>query len=82
MLTAGALVCVVCDLVQLSRELAQLCGGEQGAEAWEAVDFCQALAILAVNEQGGQVEGVHGVSSVGRHRMQLHCPMRWPVVRQ
>ncbi|RAL80409.1 cytosine methylase, phage-associated domain protein [Pseudomonas aeruginosa] len=24
----------------------------------------------------------HGVSSGGRHRMQLHCPMRWPVVRQ
>ncbi|HGM7619225.1 hypothetical protein ACV35Z_28325 [Pseudomonas aeruginosa] len=53
MLTAGALVCVVCDLVQLSRELAQLCGGEQGAEAWEAVDLGQALAILAVNEQRG-----------------------------
>ncbi|KYQ69500.1 hypothetical protein AXH09_10535 [Pseudomonas aeruginosa] len=82
MLTAGALVCVVCDLVQLSRELAQLCGGEQGAEAWEAVDLGQALAILAVQEQRGQVEGVHGVSSGGRHRMQLHCPMRWPVVRQ
>ncbi|WP_049878535.1 hypothetical protein [Pseudomonas aeruginosa] len=82
MLTAGALVSVVCDLVQLSRELSQLRGGEQGAEAWEAVDLGQALAILAVNEQGGQVEGVHGVSSGGRHRMQLHCPMRWPVVLQ
>ncbi|WCY69932.1 hypothetical protein KK235_19940 [Pseudomonas aeruginosa] len=82
MLTAGALVCVVCDLVELARELSQLSGGEQGAEAWEAVDLGQALAILAVNEQGGQVEGVHGVSSGGRHRMQLHCPMRWPVVRQ
>ncbi|HBN9670091.1 TPA: hypothetical protein RQ546_000109 [Pseudomonas aeruginosa] len=55
MLTAGALVCVVCDLVQLSRELSQLSGGEQGAEAWEAVDLGQALAILAVDEHGGQV---------------------------
>ncbi|OFS65584.1 hypothetical protein HMPREF2746_00550 [Pseudomonas aeruginosa] len=82
MLTAGALICVVCDLVQLSRELAQLSGGEQGAEAWEAVDLGQALAILAVDEHGGQVEGVHGVSSRGLRRMQLHCPMRWPVVRQ
>ncbi|MBG5838782.1 hypothetical protein I5G21_03070 [Pseudomonas aeruginosa] len=53
MLTTGALVCVVCDLVQLSRELAQLRRGEQCAEAWEAVDLGQALAILAVNEQRG-----------------------------
>ncbi|HCE6813305.1 TPA: hypothetical protein N0H14_003063 [Pseudomonas aeruginosa] len=53
MLTAGALVCVVCDLVELARELSQLSGGEQGAEAWEAVDLGQALAILAVNEQRG-----------------------------
>ncbi|MGP6221484.1 hypothetical protein ACQUHS_02005 [Pseudomonas aeruginosa] len=67
MLTAGALVCVVCDLVQLSRELAQLSGGEQGAEAGEAVDFGQALPALAVNEQRGQVYGMHGISSFGRH---------------
>ncbi|HHQ4332685.1 TPA: hypothetical protein ACSQQD_003257 [Pseudomonas aeruginosa] len=53
MKTSCVLVCVVCDLVQLSRELAQLCGGEQGAEAWEAVDLGQALAILAVQEQRG-----------------------------
>lgn len=65
MLTAGALVCVVCDLVELARELAQLSGGEQGAEAWEAVDLGQALAILAVQEQRGQVEGVHGGSGHG-----------------
>ncbi|HHZ8160158.1 TPA: hypothetical protein ACWMDK_000734 [Pseudomonas aeruginosa] len=67
MLTAGALVCVVCDLVQLSRELAQLCGGEQGAEAWEAVDLGQALAILAVDEHGGQVEGVYSFSLIGHY---------------
>lgn len=67
MLTAGALVCVVCDLVELARELAQLCGGEQCAEAWEAVDLGQALSALAVNEQRGQVYGMHGISSFGRH---------------
>lgn len=49
----------------LARELAQLSGGEQGAEAWEAVDLGQALAILAVQEQRGQVEGVHGGSGHG-----------------
>ncbi|MDU1453100.1 MAG: hypothetical protein E6913_13150 [Enterococcus faecalis] len=48
--TSCILVCVVCDLVELACELAQLRGGEQGAEAWEAVDLGQALAILAVNE--------------------------------
>ncbi|HBN9630440.1 TPA: hypothetical protein NII72_003434 [Pseudomonas aeruginosa] len=50
MQTSCVLVCVVCDLVDLARELAQLRGGEQGAEAGEAVDLGQALAILAVNE--------------------------------
>ncbi|HHM6458663.1 TPA: hypothetical protein ACRMBV_003055 [Pseudomonas aeruginosa] len=53
MQTSCVLVCVVCDLVELARELSQLSGGEQGAEAWEAVDLGQALAILAVNEQRG-----------------------------
>lgn len=72
MLTAGALVSVVCDLVELACELAQLRGGEQSAEAGEAVDLGQALAILAVQEQRGQVEGVRGVSSGGRH-VEMAC---------
>ncbi|AMX89756.1 hypothetical protein AN459_13090 [Pseudomonas aeruginosa] len=64
MQTSCVLVCVVCDLVELACELAQLRGGERGAEAWEAVDLGQALAILAVQEQRGQVEGFHGGSSL------------------